>query len=158
MRPRQPMPGSQSADDLPMRPRQPMPGRKPIHIGRADSIGAQSGRRIGSCEARIREIASTGPTDKLSVGPSSTDSANVSHGGTLDPAGDTPDPCISWRYFLATTLTVIANMATAPWGTCVRRPTLHGWIQVDRRRKRQEQGLDHVLCHFGGNILKSSGP
>ena len=27
--------------------RQPVPGREPIHIGRADSNGAQSGRRIG---------------------------------------------------------------------------------------------------------------
>ena len=34
-------------DGLPMRPRQPIPGRESIHIGRADSIGAQSGRRIG---------------------------------------------------------------------------------------------------------------
>ena len=41
-------------DGLPMRPRQPIPGREPIHIGQADSIGAQSGRRIGQCEAGIR--------------------------------------------------------------------------------------------------------
>ena len=27
-------------DGLPMRPRQPIPGREPIHIGRANSIGA----------------------------------------------------------------------------------------------------------------------
>ena len=40
-------------DGLPMRPRQPIPGREPIHIGRADSSGAQSRRRIGSCEAGI---------------------------------------------------------------------------------------------------------
>ena len=36
---------------FPMSPRQPMPGRKPIHIiiviSRANSIGAQAGRRIG---------------------------------------------------------------------------------------------------------------
>ena len=36
----------QPPDGLPMRPRQPIPGRELIHIGRADSIGAQSGRRI----------------------------------------------------------------------------------------------------------------
>ena len=40
-------------DGLPMRSRQPIPGREPIHIGRADSIRAQSGRRIGKCEAGI---------------------------------------------------------------------------------------------------------
>ena len=34
-------------DGLPMMPRQPIPGREPIHGGRADSIGAQSERRIG---------------------------------------------------------------------------------------------------------------
>ena len=34
-------------DGLLMRPRQAMPGREPTHIGRADSIEAQSGRRIG---------------------------------------------------------------------------------------------------------------
>ena len=33
-------------DVFPMRPRQPTPGREPIHIGRADSIVAQSGRWI----------------------------------------------------------------------------------------------------------------
>ena len=32
---------------LPMRPRQPIPCRETIHIGRTDSIGAQSGHRIG---------------------------------------------------------------------------------------------------------------
>ena len=37
--------GSRSPDEAPAR--QPIPGREPIHIGRADSIGAQSGRRIG---------------------------------------------------------------------------------------------------------------
>ena len=39
--------GRRPPDGLPMRPRQPIPGWEPIHIGRADSIGAQSGRRIG---------------------------------------------------------------------------------------------------------------
>ena len=43
--------GSRSAEDLPdglpMRPRQLIPGQEPIHIGRADSIGAQLGRQIG---------------------------------------------------------------------------------------------------------------
>ena len=39
--------GRRPPDGLPMRPRQPIPGGEPIHIGRADSIGAQSGRRIG---------------------------------------------------------------------------------------------------------------
>ena len=34
-------------DGLPMRPRRPIPCRETIHIGRADSIGAQSGHRIG---------------------------------------------------------------------------------------------------------------
>ena len=33
-----------------MRPRQPIPGREPIHIGRADSIGAQSG--VGSANVK----------------------------------------------------------------------------------------------------------
>ena len=39
--------GQRPPDGLPMRPRQPMPGREPIHNGRADSIEAQSRRRIG---------------------------------------------------------------------------------------------------------------
>ena len=39
--------GRRPPDGLLMMPRQPMPGQEPIHIGRADSIGAQSGRQIG---------------------------------------------------------------------------------------------------------------
>ena len=37
----------QPPDGLSMTPRQPIPGREPIHIGRADSIRAQSRHRIG---------------------------------------------------------------------------------------------------------------
>ena len=44
--------GRQPPDGLPMRPRQLIPGQEPIHIGRTDSIGAQSGHNRGTIGAQ----------------------------------------------------------------------------------------------------------
>ena len=56
------------------------------------------------CLLSLREVASTGSTNKLSVEMDRRRLAHPQPTAPMSPAGDTPDPCIGWRYFPATTL------------------------------------------------------